>query len=52
MPTEPTTINIPEFPTLPRAARLLGISMTTLGAAVARGEIATYRIGHRWRRGQ
>jgi len=40
----------PEFLTVPRAARLLGVSKNTLRDAVARGDLPAYRIRRRWLR--
>ena len=50
MKAEPITTNTPEFPTLPQAARLLGVSTNTLRAATRRGELPLYRVGTRWLR--
>ena len=48
MKAEPITTDIPEFPTLPQAARLLGVSINTIRAAARRGELPLYRVGTRW----
>ena len=41
---------VPRFPSLPKAAELLGISPQTLREAVDRGELPVYRIRKRWLR--
>ncbi len=48
MPKQPSTV--PRFPTLPRAARLLGVSTQTLRRAAERGELPLYRVRNRWTR--
>ena len=40
--------NGPDFLTLPKAARRLGVGKKTLAAARARDELPTYQIGLRW----
>ena len=39
-----------QFLTLPKAARLLGISRETLRRAIASGELPVYRVRNRWLR--
>ena len=48
MQPEPDLKPIPLFPTLPEAARLLGLSPKTLREAAERGELPIYRVGRRW----
>ena len=50
MVAQPPTNALPQFLTLPRAARLLGISQQTLRDAVGRGELPVYRVRRRWLR--
>ena len=40
----------PEFPTVPQAARRLGVSRDLLHLAIQRGDLPSYRVGCRWRR--
>ena len=50
MESRSTTNSLPQFLTLPRAARLLGISQQTLRDAVGRGDLPVYRVRRRWLR--